>query len=94
MMKILTKEVGGRIILEVEGRLSGVFVPELENCWKALCATQSDRTILLDLKNVTCIDRTGRNLLQSMHSRGVGFLRAGLAVQDILEEIAEQQECR
>jgi hypothetical protein len=28
-----------------------------------------------------------------MHSSGVGFLRAGLAIQDILAEVMEQQEC-
>jgi hypothetical protein len=29
-----------------------------------------------------------------MHSNGVGFLRAGLAVQDILEQIMKQPECK
>jgi hypothetical protein len=29
-----------------------------------------------------------------MHSQGAGFFRAGLAIQDILEELLEQPECR
>jgi hypothetical protein len=32
--------------------------------------------------------------LQSMHTDGVAFLRAGMAIQDILEQLTEQPECR
>jgi anti-anti-sigma regulatory factor len=94
MMKIQTKERDGQLILQVEGRLAGAFVPELERCWQAARARQPDRKISVDLKNVTCIDRAGRRLLQSMHAGGVVFLRAGLAVQDILQQVMEQRECR
>ena len=94
MMKIQTKELDGQLTLQVEGRLAGAFVPELENCWQAARANQPNRKISVDLKSVTCIDRAGRYLVQSMHSYGVGFLRAGLAVQDILEQVMEQPECK
>jgi anti-anti-sigma regulatory factor len=91
MMKIQTKEVDGVLILQVEGRLAGAFVPELERCWQAARADQSGRKLLVDLKGVTCIDRSGRYLLQLMHGNGVGFLNAGLAVQDILEQVMAQE---
>jgi anti-anti-sigma regulatory factor len=93
MMKIQVKELDDQLILQVEGRLAGAFVPELETCWQAARAEQQSRKISVDLKGVTCIDRSGRYLLQLMHSKGVGFLRAGLAVQDILEQVTEQAEC-
>lgn len=94
MMKIQTKELDDQVILQVEGRLAGAFVPELEDCWQAARASQPGRKISVDLKNVTFIDRSGRYLLQLMHTNGVGFLRAGLAVQDILEQVTGQQEWR
>jgi anti-anti-sigma regulatory factor len=94
MMIIQTKEVDGQLILQVEGRLAGAFVPELENCWQIARAGQPGRKISVDLKSVTCVDRAGRYLLQLMHSNGVGFLRAGLAIQDILEQVMEQPECK
>ena len=94
MMKIQMKELDDQLILQVEGRLAGAFVPELENCWHTACAAQPDRKVWVDLKSVTCVDRAGRYLLQSMHSQGVGFLRAGLAIQDILEQVMEQPECK
>src|SRR5882757_18501 len=92
MIKIQMKELDEHLILQVEGRLAGAFVPELENCWQAARANQPDRKISVDLKSVTCIDRAGRYLLQLMHNNGVGFHRAGLAIQDILEQIMEQPE--
>ena len=94
MMKIQVKELDEQLTLQVEGRLAGAFVPELENCWQAARANQPDRKISVDLRNVTCVDRAGRYLLQLMHSNGVVFLRAGLAIQDILEQVMEQPECR
>ena len=89
-MKIQVKELDDQVILQVEGRLAGAFVPELEDCWRTARSRQSGLGITLDLKDVTCIDRSGRHLLQLMHSDGVGFVRATLPVQDILEEIARQ----
>ena len=94
MMKIEIQEAGDRLILQVEGRLAGAFVPELENCWRTARANQPGRQISVDLKNVTCVDRAGRYLLQLMHATGVPFLHAGLAIQDILEQIMEQPECQ
>jgi anti-anti-sigma regulatory factor len=93
MMKIEVQETGESVVLRVEGRLAGAFVPELENCWRQAQSTQPNRSISVDLKNVTCVDRAGRYLLQLMHRNGVPFLRAGLALQDILEQIMEQPEC-
>jgi hypothetical protein len=84
MFKVQTREAGDEVILEAEGRLAGAFVAELENCWRS---ARIGRKVSVDLKNVTCIDRDGRSLLRSMHAEGVRFLRPGLAVQDILEQV-------
>ena len=94
MMKIQVNERGDQLILEVEGRLAGVFVPELEQCWRSALAIRPDRTVQVDLKHVTCVDRAGRSLLQSMHCGGVVFMRAGIAIQDILEQVIQEQECK
>ena len=94
MMKIQMKELDGQLIIQVEGRLAGAFVPELENCWQAARANQPGRKISVDLRSVICIDRAGRSLLQLMHRNGVGFLRAGLAIQDIVEQVMEPPECK
>jgi anti-anti-sigma factor len=94
MMRIETKELDGELMVHVEGRLSAAFVPELERCWRTASSNQRIRHISLDLKDVTCIDRAGRALLRAMHGAGVVFVRAGIAIQDILEQIVEQPECK
>jgi anti-anti-sigma regulatory factor len=94
MMKIQMKELDDQLILHVEGRLAGAFVPELETCWQTAQANQPSRKISVDLKSVTCVDQSGRYLLQLMHRNGVGFLRAGLAIQDILEQVKGEAECK
>jgi anti-anti-sigma regulatory factor len=88
MMKIQIEHLDGQVILHVEGRLAAACVPELESVWNTARASHPE--IAVDLKNVTCVDRAGRALLQSMHGNGVVFLRAGMAIQDILEEIRQQ----
>ena len=94
MMKIEIQDSGESVVLKVEGRLAGDCAAELENCWNVARAAHPKGAISVDLKNVTCVDRAGRRLLHSMHRSGVPFLRAGLAIQDILEQIMEQPECR
>jgi anti-anti-sigma regulatory factor len=91
MMRIQLKELDGQLVLQVEGRLAGAFELELlKDCWQAARAKQPNRKILVDLKSVTCIDQAGRRLLQSMHGNGVDFLGAGLATQDILQQVIER----
>ena len=92
MMKIETKRAGGQLILQVEGRLAGAFVPELERCWLAARSEQPDRKISLDLKSVLCVDFAGRRLLQSMYDGGVIFLGAGIATQDILDQLTARAD--
>jgi anti-anti-sigma regulatory factor len=94
MMKIEIQETGESVVLKVEGRLAGAFAAELENCWNVARAAHPKSAISVDLKNVTCVDRAGRYLLHLMYRDGVPLLHAGLAVQDILEQIMEQPECR
>jgi anti-anti-sigma regulatory factor len=90
MIKIQAAQFDDRVVLEVCGRIAGAFVPELQRAWRSALAERPGCQVLIDLQQVTCVDRAGRALLQSMHRSGAGFLRAGIATQDILEQIMEQ----
>jgi hypothetical protein len=39
MLKITMLDAGDRVRLELEGKLSGAWVPELEECWRTSNAT-------------------------------------------------------
>ena len=45
MIKIQTTDRDGQLILKVEGRLAGAFVPELEKCWRTALADLPNRKI-------------------------------------------------
>ena len=94
MMKIETHAGDRQLTLQVEGRLAGPFVPELEHCWHAASADRAAGTVLVDLKGVTCVDRAGRCLLQAMYRHGVKFVGARLAIQDVLDEVTASQGSR
>jgi anti-anti-sigma regulatory factor len=74
--------------LELEGRLAGAWVCELEHCWHAAKASHPNRTLAVDLTGVSFIDQAGWYLLQLMHRDGVRLVGSGLMLQDILDHIS------
>jgi anti-anti-sigma regulatory factor len=87
MLKITLHDATGQPCLELEGRLAGAWVCELEHCWHTAQAGHPNRTLSVDLTGVTFIDHAGRYLLQLMHRGGVRLVGSGLMVQDILDHI-------
>jgi hypothetical protein len=87
MLKITLHDATGHPCLELEGRLAGAWVCELEHCWHTAKAGHPSRTLLVDLTGVTFIDQAGRYLLQLMHRDGVSLVGSGLMMQDILDRI-------
>lgn len=84
MLKITLHDTPGQLGVEVEGRLAGAWVCELEQCWHTARANDPHRPCAVDLLGVTFIDQAGRYLLQLMHRDGVRFVASSLMLQDIL----------
>ena len=93
MMKVHITECDGELLVQVEGRLAGALVHELEEYWRTARANLPHSSFSVDLERVTSIDRAGRSLLHLMHRHGVDFSPAGLAIQRILEPAIERTEC-
>jgi hypothetical protein len=87
MLKITLHDANGLLRLELEGRLAGAWVCELEHCWHTAKADHPNRKCSVDLTSVTFIDQAGRYLLQLMHRDGVSLMVSGLMRQDILDHI-------
>lgn len=92
MLKITIHDAAGPLRLELEGRLAGVWVYELEHCWHRIKASQPDQKLSVDLTSVTFIGQAGRYLLQLMHRDGAGFIATDLMLQDVLEHFAGNTE--
>jgi anti-anti-sigma regulatory factor len=87
MLKITLHDATGQRRLELEGRLAGAWVCELEHCWHTAKASHPNRTLSVDLTGVTFIDQAGRYLLQLMHRDGVRFVASDLMRQDLLDHV-------
>jgi anti-anti-sigma regulatory factor len=87
MLKITIHEADDPLRVELEGRLAGAWVCELEYCWRTAKANHPNRKCSVDLTGVTFIDQAGRYLLQLMHRDGVRFVGSDLMRQDILDDI-------
>jgi hypothetical protein len=87
MLKITIHDADGSLRLELEGRLAGAWVCELEHCWRTARANHPNRGCSVDLTSVTFIDQAGRYFLQLMHRDGVSLVASGLMLQDISDHI-------
>jgi anti-anti-sigma regulatory factor len=89
MLKITMHETPGQIILKLEGRLSGAWVSELEDAWRAAVIDGTSRAVCVDLAAVVRIDAAGRYLLLLMHEQGVQMIGSGGRILDDLVEVVE-----
>ena len=90
MLKITAQTGATETILELEGKLAGPWVQELEGCWRL--AVMTDREVRVMLKAVTFIDRAGRKLLAEMHRQGAELAAEGCMTKAIIEEITRGED--
>lgn len=75
----------------VEGKLVGLWVEELETCWKSALAADPSRAMLVNLAAVTFIDSAGRALLAGMRRQGTRLLSTGVLINAIVAEIEAEE---
>jgi len=75
-MKVTINQTDGdAVTLKIEGKLSGLRVPELRRAWEELAPSLGERTLLVDLRGVLHVDGSGCNLLADIHEKtGAEFL--------------------
>lgn len=81
---------GATIIFELEGKLAGPWVEELQHCWER--ALDDGRHSKVILKIVSFIDVQGRGLLTKMHRQGVELVAQGCMTRAIVEEIKREEK--
>ena len=91
MLKITTRLESGLLLFNLEGKLAGPWVKELEQCWSAAVTAERDRPIRVDLSSVTFIDEEGKNLLRKMYGEGTGLVAAGCLNKCIVEGIMQSE---
>ena len=90
MLKITARTDRTGTILELEGKLAGSWVQELETCWQRTII--ADQRVRVVLKAVTFIDAAGRELLARMHAGGAELAGEGCMTKAIIEEIYQEDD--
>jgi hypothetical protein len=99
MLKVSVKEDSSGLALDVEGRLAGPWVAELEQCWKREEARTGGKPCSVRLRAVSFIDDAGKQLLSRMHESGAILEGNGCMVRAIVAGITRgsaygaEEEC-
>jgi outer membrane protein len=87
MLRITIQESAQASTFKLEGKLTGPWVPELEQSWTAASAAAPGNDLTVDLADVTFIDCAGKDLLARMHQSGATLLAHSPMNRSIVEEI-------
>jgi hypothetical protein len=87
MLRITVHNDPESLTFQLEGRLAGAWVRELQECWQTALARQRQPILRVDLKEVTSIDDAGRACLAAMHRGGAEFIAADCLTKAVVAEI-------
>ncbi len=87
MLKITRTETPAEEKWILQGRLVGPWVRELRTSWRKTHRTGNGRKCVLDLNDVTFIDKGGERLLRAMARQDVQFVAGGIYIRHVLEQL-------
>jgi ABC-type transporter Mla MlaB component len=87
MLRITVHDKPRVLTFQLEGRLAGLWLRELEGCWQSTLARQREPTLRVDLTGVTFIDAAGQACLAAMHRQGAEFVAADCLTKAVVAEI-------
>jgi ABC-type transporter Mla MlaB component len=79
-----------RTTLNVEGKLVGPWVKELERCWQTAVAARPPQFVRINLSAVGFIDSEGKQLLCRMRREGAVLVPTGCFMKSIVDEIERE----
>ena len=89
MLRITVHDKPEALMFQLEGRLAGPWVRELDECWRATLAGQRKPTLRVDLTEVTAIDAAGRACLAALHRQGAELIAADCLMKAVVAEITD-----
>lgn len=87
MIRVTIEEEVGQIVLRVEGKLNGPWVPELERCWRATSSRAGKKPLRAELSGVSFVDDSGKALLTEMFDNRVQLTATSPMIKALVEQI-------
>lgn len=94
MFKISIIENHGQQKLVLEGTLVPPWTGEVEKAWGGIVGGVPDRMPVIDLANVTAINKDGEETLYKLMSQGARFRCVDVFTKDVLKRLAKKIRCR
>jgi hypothetical protein len=76
----------------LQGQLVGQFAAELRSAWRRAQAEEDARTCIVELTEVTSIDRNGEEVLSEIMSHGVEFVASDVYTKHLLQNLRSELE--
>lgn len=89
MLKITIAESATDRRWILQGRLVGPWVSELRTSWKRAHRVQDRRACIIDLNDVTLIDKSGERLLRAICKKGAQLIATGVYIKHVLEQLTK-----
>jgi hypothetical protein len=87
MLRITVRERASEQRWILQGRLTKECIDELVRSWRAAPTGPSAGTRIVDLNEVTVIDKCGEEVLSMMIGEGTKFVATGLYTKHLLEAL-------
>jgi anti-anti-sigma regulatory factor len=89
MLRITVHDTPPVMTFQLEGRLVGPWVGELQGCWHGTLARQRRPILRVDLTGVTFIDAEGQACLAALHRQGAELVAADCLTKALVAEITQ-----
>ncbi|HZY88268.1 MAG TPA: hypothetical protein VFE78_25755 [Gemmataceae bacterium] len=89
MLRITVHDNLESLAFQLEGRLAGPWVGEVEACRQRTLAGRRRPAVRFDLAGVTFIDAAGKAYLAAMHRLGAEFVAADCLTKALVAEITK-----
>ena len=94
VLKITITETPTEMRWVLQGHLCGPWVSELRANWRMVCRSRKGRACLVDLNDVTFIDKGAEKLLRAMSREGAQFIASGLYIKHVVEGLKTNDKRR
>lgn len=86
MLRITISETPTEKRWILQGRLVGPWVAELRTSWKKTHRDHGGRICIVDLTDVTFLDKGAERLLRTMSKQGAQFIATGIYIKHVLQQ--------
>ena len=93
MLKITITETQTEKRWVLQGQLVGPWVDEFRRCWKQKQQTVSTQKCVVDLNDVTFIDKSGERLLRAIGKKGAELVANGVYTKHVVERVKSPERC-